>query len=299
MAAQKLIIDTDIGDDADDILAIALALTYPQVEIVGITTVFRNTELRAKLAQHLLALAGDVQIPVFPGAGNSLSTCNNTQDVPCQYTEEMAKYPVSGDAQSFYRKVFSKEKVNFVAIGCLTNLAIFIEENPHLVSNIGDVWIMGGCFRRHANEWNIVCDPEAAHIVFNSGLTIRCIGLEITSQCSLTTSDMDIMRLHANTPLKKLLIESCDHWFNKTGFLPVLHDPLVISALIEQKDMGWEKEKVHVELNGTYTRGMTVCSDDHLWGREPTGANLLVATTVNSREFIEMYINNVFISQVA
>ncbi|MCS2169516.1 nucleoside hydrolase [Scandinavium sp. TWS1a] len=297
MNANRIIIDTDIGDDADDILAIALALTYSQVQIVGITTVFKNTGLRAKIAKHLLALADTPQIPVYAGAGHSLLCANDIHEVPCQYTADMEQYTAQGDAQVFLRHFFTSEKAAFVALGCLTNLAIFIEENPELVSNISDVYIMGGCFHRHANEWNIVCDPEAASLVFNSGLMIKCIGLDITAQCRMTQEDVERMAYHANTPLKKLLLASCHHWFNKTGFLPILHDPLVIGALAEQMDMGWRTENVSIELAGQHTRGMTVCTDERIWGKEPVAANVLVATKVNAREFIDAFIDRVFVQQ--
>lgn len=294
MQSQRVIIDTDIGDDADDILAIALALTYPQTEIIGITTVFRNTELRAKIARHLLTLAGRSEIPVYAGAEHSLNIKNDTHDVPCQYTSAMTDYQINHDAQYFYREVFSRGKAAFIAIGCLTNLAVFIQENPQLTNNITDIYLMGGCFHRHANEWNIVCDPEAANIVFNSGLSIKCIGLEITSQCALTEADVERMRNQATTPLTQLLIDSCQLWFEKTGYLPVLHDPLVVNALIEQKDMGWRTENIRIELIGEHTRGMTVCTDERLWGREPINSNVLVATQVDARAFIDEFIERVF-----
>ncbi|MDE1234502.1 nucleoside hydrolase [Vibrio aestuarianus] len=78
---RNIIIDTDIGDDADDILALALALKSSELNIVGVTTVFKNTQLRAKMAKHVLALAERQDIPVFAGHPHSILGENDCTEV--------------------------------------------------------------------------------------------------------------------------------------------------------------------------------------------------------------------------
>ncbi|NSW92658.1 MAG: nucleoside hydrolase [Firmicutes bacterium] len=88
MDKRKIIIDTDIGDDIDDALAISFALNSPEVEIIGITTVFRNTDARAKIAGKLLKLA-ERDIPVYAGCKQPIINREDDLQIPCQYSKDM------------------------------------------------------------------------------------------------------------------------------------------------------------------------------------------------------------------
>ncbi|MEH6533602.1 MAG: nucleoside hydrolase [Photobacterium frigidiphilum] len=298
---KKIIIDTDIGDDADDILALAYALKCPRLELLGVTTVFKNTLQRAQMAQHLLALSGREDVPIHAGEGHSLKTKNAVEEKPCQFQQVMASYPVSSvSALDFYEQVLSNksasiEKVSIVAIGPLTNLAQLISQKPHLIKNIEQIVLMGGCYYRHVNEWNIVCDPEAADIVFNSGIPIVAVGLDVTTKCQFTHHHLEQAKLHADTPLKQLLLDSCDAWFEHSGFTPILHDPLAIHALVNPSSIQFTAEKIQVELKGEHTRGMTVCSEDGIWGRVSDSPNAQIASNLNYEEFTHHFLNEIFI----
>jgi len=289
-----IIIDTDIGDDADDVLAIALALKIESIDILGITTVFKNTFARAQIAKYFLKLTGNSHIPVHAGIGNPLVNNVQLDEIPCQFAKEyMTDEPDSVDALAFYESVLMKQKVNIVCIGPLTNIAKLINEKPHLLDNIDELIIMGGCFYRHANEWNIVCDPEAAKIVFDSGLNIKAVGLDVTTQCHLSVDYLD--QIDISYQENKFLMEMCTQWFDKTGYRPILHDPLTIYALHPENELSFTDETVHIECSGEFTRGMTVCEEHGIWGRTAPKPNVKVASNINGKAFVDYYFNTVFI----
>lgn len=295
---RNIIIDTDIGDDADDILALGLALSTEQLNLVGVTTVFKNTRLRAKMAKRVLQLAGREDIPVYAGCEHRINgEENDDEEIPCQYQGKMDSQPIETEhAVEFMADALSQEKLTIVAIGPLTNIATLIKEHPELIKNIDELVLMGGCYYRHVNEWNIICDPEAADIVFNSGIDIRAVGWDVTTKCHFDGDYLSQAKNNANTELKKILIESCDAWFDKTGFTPILHDPLTVFALLEESDIEYNQEQVHVELKGEYTTGMTVCTEDGIWGRTPSNPNCLIAKNLNYSRFIKFFLNNVFLN---
>ncbi|PSW20659.1 nucleoside hydrolase [Photobacterium sanctipauli] len=293
---RKVIIDTDIGDDADDALAIALATQLSNIQLLGISTVFENTHLRAKMAKYLLAQAGVHNIPVFAGDSEPGVTGNTCSKVPCQYQEKMNQYEFDGtDVMAFYEKLLTEnEQVAIIAIGPLTNIARLITEKPHLLNNSAELIIMGGCFYHHANEWNIVCDPESAQIVVSSGLNIKMIGLDVTTQCEVSSELIERAREKACTPLQQLVIECCDAWKAHSGFSPILHDPLTVLALSDERYLSYQKEDVKIELKGEHTRGATVISEDRLWGREPATSNVVVGYRVDAQQVIREFFDKVF-----
>ncbi|OED63303.1 hypothetical protein A143_12900 [Vibrio splendidus ZS-139] len=297
MNMEKIIVDTDIGDDADDILAIAYALKCKNLDLLGVTTVYKNTLRRAQMAKHLFALAGREDIPVYAGECHSLKKKNAIEEIPCQFQDVMASYPVSDvSALDFYQKVLSnEEKITIVAIGPLTNIANLITKHSGLIHNIKQIVLMGGCYYRHVNEWNIVCDPEAADIVFRSGVPIVAAGLDVTTKCQFSSNHLEQARQHANTPIKKLLLESCDAWRDHSGFSPILHDPLAIELLANPDSIEFSFEKVQVELKGEHTRGMTVCSEDGIWGRINDTPNVQVACKLDYERFTKHFLKEVFI----
>ena len=120
----KIILDTDIGDDADDALALCLALKSPELEVLGITTVFRNTTARAKIAVALLNMMGKNHIPVYAGIGKPLVAQVNTKEPPIQLLENMKGLSYSDDMGAveylYHTLKYAEESVTLVAIGPLT-----------------------------------------------------------------------------------------------------------------------------------------------------------------------------------
>lgn len=293
MTTHRIIIDTDIGDDVDDLLAVALATREPDLELAGITTVFRNTLLRAKMARFFLhSFSETPDIPVHAGSGSPLRQSADLEEIPCQYTPDMDDcHPDSTDAVGFLAETLKHEKLSVVCIGPLTNIALLVRDHPDVIQNLERLVIMGGCYYRHATEWNIVCDPEAADIVFTSGIPIRAVGLDVTTRCRVTQAQLDA--IDSSSPKNAFLLQACRAWKEASSHLPILHDPLTVYSLLD-RDLEFRSERIHIELEGRHTRGMTYCEPYAIWGQTVAQPNVDVARQVDSEKFVQHFLEKVF-----
>ena len=188
---KKYIIDTDIGDDIDDAFALDLALKL-DLDLVCVTTVFRNVRERAAIAKKMLRLYGK-KLPVYAGYGATLDgrdenfrICQWTPDLEWEeYAPDNSSPEEAVDAILSAARVYKKE-FWLLALGPLTNVASAILKDREAMRGIGGIVMMGGDFVNHYAEWNIRCDVAAADAVFSSGVNIVAFGHEITSQTRLT-----------------------------------------------------------------------------------------------------------------
>src|SRR4029077_19948451 len=186
--ASKIILDTDIGDDIDDAFALALALRSPEIEVIGITTAWGDTSLRAKLANRLVKDVGTRPIPVRAGVRTE-SKSNFTQN---QWASGGAAAPVSPDAVEFLLEQARKSpgEITLIAIGPLTNIGAAIDRDADGFRKFQRVVLMGGSIRRGYGdlgyapdrgpepEYNIYCDVAAAQKLFVSGTPIFMMPLD-------------------------------------------------------------------------------------------------------------------------
>lgn len=157
MNKTKIILDTDIGDDIDDALAVAFALRCEEIELLGITTVYKNTKLRSAIAKKILQIAGREHIEVFYGEENPFIEKINPFEVPCQYTDESEIG--EKDAVSFMISTIlasDKDEITLVAIGPLTNLAHVILREPKVKDMLKEIVMMAGAYYVHCNECNMI-----------------------------------------------------------------------------------------------------------------------------------------------
>lgn len=279
---RKILIDTDIGGDIDDALALALALNSPELEVVGISTVYLGIPWRTNLTKNMLKVFGRGEIPVAMGAAKPLNGWwdeNRIPDSGKTFSRDLVTgqmLPCGCDFIVEQCEKYGKE-LTVVAIGPLTNLGLALAKAPHLAQNM-DLVLMGGQVTKAHPEWNIVCDPEAARIVFESGARIRMVGLDVTNRCTFDMGDIDRIKRTGN-PRTELLGEMLDKFLREFPFLPVLHDPLALSALLWDDLLVWEEKRILIETGGTYSRGLTIDCD---WESD---ANALVAVDVKAEEF--------------
>lgn len=277
---KKIIIDTDIGDDIDDAFAIALAARLKDVELVGVTTVFRNTEARAQLAERLLKTLG-ASVPVYAGEAKPyqepvrLFERDGGEDaLPCQWEEAYAT-PVTGGAVEFLKEcaaAYGKE-LTIVAIGPMTNVARAIERYPAEMKGTGRIVSMGGSFTKFMPEWNYLCDPEAADAVIRSGIPFYAVGLDVTLTCPL---EAGLMEKFASSPKEenKLLTLWLGRWFDYFHFeKSVMHDPLAVASVVSDV-CTFEKRCVEVDL--TDARGAVHVGE---------GSEIYVATKADKERF--------------
>ena len=190
---KKILIDTDIGDNLDDAFAIlsAMALDF---EIVGITTVFRDTDSRARLAKKLLASFGSgyASVPVF--AGYSGDDAQENTAYPCFFEADLAfevyapQNTVPEAAVDFMIDCcyqYQKD-LTIVALGPFCNIAKVIEKDPSALHLANKVVIMGGAYFKQYADWNVMCDVPAADRMYQSLPNLECIGADVTHQLTDT-----------------------------------------------------------------------------------------------------------------
>lgn len=196
--AQRVILDTDIGDDIDDAYALALIVASPELELLGVTTVFMNTVARARQARTLLAVAGRPEVPVAVGCGGSLSP-RTTYDFDARQAYLEGRLP-NQDAtclpEALLPPADPRHAIDYLVetllagdgdiivltIGAMTNLAMAMLKEPRILARIPRIVAMAGTFDRHMDEWNIRCDPVAAQIVLQSGVPVDLVPLDVTMQ---------------------------------------------------------------------------------------------------------------------
>ncbi|MBO4573488.1 MAG: nucleoside hydrolase [Clostridia bacterium] len=256
-----LLLDTDIGDDIDDSFALAIA-AKSGCKLVAVTTVFRNTVLRAKQAAQLLK-ACNSSAPVYAGesvpvdgiiplfgfekAGDEL-----IKAVPCQYDESMKAYSYSEgavDAIIAAAKKYSG-KLILAPIGGLTNIAEAIRKDPSIVNDVKAIYAMHGWYGNCSPEWNVLCDVEGANIVYSSGVPFYGVGLDVTLKCTLDKELLDKFR-SSEKPYNKLIVTYMDRWFDAFHFdKSVMHDPLAVLAALGEPVCKFEKRYVRAITEG-------------------------------------------------
>lgn len=151
-----------------------------------------------------------------------------------------------------------------------------------------DIVIMGGMYSAFYPEWNIMCDPEAAKIVFGSGLKLTMVGLDVTLKCRLTEFDVDRIKRTGTSEIE-FLSRLLTQWMDSSKHLPILHDPLTIAYLSHPDLLEIAPKKISVECQGELTRGMTVEHRDVFFDR-PMAANVSAAVDVNKEAFIQLFL---------
>ncbi|XP_020548649.1 probable uridine nucleosidase 2 isoform X2 [Sesamum indicum] len=274
---KKIIIDTDPG--VDDAMAIFLALQSPEVEVIGLTTIYGNvyTTLATRNALHLLEIAGRTDIPVAEGShltitkGTKLRIADfvhGTDGLGNQNFPPPKGKAIEQSAVDFLIQQTSlyPGKVTVVALGPLTNIALAIQADPAFIKNVGQIVLLGGAFSVNGNvnpaaEANIFGDPDAADIVFTSGADILAIGINITHQVILTDADRDKLA-ESSGKFAQYLCKILDVYFSyhhdaysTKGVY--LHDPTTILAAVDPSLITYVEGVVRVQTVGI-TRGLTL-----------------------------------------
>ncbi|XFA99035.1 nucleoside hydrolase [Candidatus Izemoplasma sp. B36] len=291
----KIILDTDIGDDIDDAFSLALIAQLDELDLVGVTTVYRNTVLRAKQALKLLNVMNLNKIKVYAGERDPIKEPIHYFDndvlqvdgypIPSQYSDDYSHYKL----ESKHAVDFIIEKAHelenelvIVCVGPLTNMALALKKDPSIANKIKKVVIMGGSYIVKSKEWNILCDPEAADIVFRSGVNLYCVGLDVTLQCDLDKSLLSDLAKNKDDRSRLLT-----YWFNKWSQFfnfnkSVMHDPLAVTTLVSDV-CTFEQKGVKVNLDSL--RG-SIDLDDSI---DDKLSNIWIATSVNRDKFYQIF----------
>jgi purine nucleosidase len=305
MNQKHIILDTDPG--IDDSLAILLALASPELVLEGISTIHGNASAAQVTSNALsvLELAKASHIPVYKGC--ELPLVQPSLLAPETHGQQgigYAKLPapqtkpqVQKGSDFLIQKIMSTPgEITLVCIGPLTNLALAIRQEPRIVENVKEVFIMGGAIRHEGNttplaEFNTYVDPHAAHIVFHSGMPITLTPLDVTYQCIFTKDDLNRL-LKISSPITKFIADSTrfymeyhDEYQKIDGC--VINDPMTLALTFMPEICDYQELYVDVDLSGGVSMGNTF-ADFYKMTKKP--ANMKVALGVKPRDFMEMFL---------
>ena len=230
-----IILDTDIGSDVDDALALATLLGSESVNLLGITTVYGDTKLRARIAHHLCYTANK-SIPVFAGVETPLSGREiwSTGSEGKSFSN-LNQYALEDrTAVEFLVEAVNQNpgEIEVIAIGPLSNIASAILQAPSFAENVKHLWVMGGDFTKEKIEHNFKCDITAAKIVLESEISITILDLP-TSQKTIIKKD-EIEQIKSSGKLGPILYTEILNWIqprNQDWTTP--HDPIAVIAMLE------------------------------------------------------------------
>ncbi len=262
MTDKKFILDTDIGDDIDDAYALDFALKK-NLPLLGVTTVFRWADDRARIAKKMAVLYGK-KLPVYAGLKGAWDAdghcCQWTADLENEAYAPDNENGIPSDAIDFIVQSAKRYGKNLVllAIGPLTNIAAAIEKDPSAMSGIGGVIMMGGDYANQYVEWNINCDIPAAKTVFSSDLPVTAFGCEVTSKFVVSEKQQRYMLNMRGSEYKKYLSLLTNLWLKSKlpGWRICLHDVMVVRQAYENY-CDFAEIDMHLETESAYTYGMT------------------------------------------
>ncbi|TFD47021.1 nucleoside hydrolase [Cryobacterium sp. TMT1-2-1] len=272
----KIILDCDPGHD--DAIALLLAHGNPDIDLVAVTTVMGNQTLD-KVTRNALSVARVAGITGVPfAAGCARPLVRRIETAPSIHGESGLDGPVLPESvipldprhavDLIIDTIMAHEpgEITLVPTGALTNIALAVRKEPRIAQRVREVVLMGGGY--HVGNWsataefNIVIDPEAAHIVFNEKWPLTMIGLDLTHQALATPAVAARIAAVGTGPARfvgELLEFFAGTYKEAQGFdHPPVHDPCAVAYVIDPSVMAVRRTPLDVELTGTLTLGMTV-----------------------------------------
>nr|WP_319948719.1 nucleoside hydrolase [uncultured Shimia sp.] len=305
MSARKIIIDTDPGQD--DAVAILLALASPEdIDVLGITAVAGNVPLplTQKNARIICELANKTHVGVYAGCdrplGRDLVTAEHVHGKTGLNGPDLADptMPLQDTHAVDYiidtLRAHPAGTVTLCPLGPLTNIAMAFEKAPDIMEKVQEIVLMGGAYFEVGNitptaEFNIYVDPQAARIVFKSGVPIVMMPLDVTHKALVTAPRNDAFRA-LNTPVGIAVAQMTDFFerFDKEKYGSTgapLHDPCVTAYLIAPDLFSGRHVNVEIETQSELTMGMTVVDWWRVTDRAP---NATVIGDVNADGFFDL-----------
>ncbi|OYD07174.1 nucleoside hydrolase [Paludifilum halophilum] len=302
-----VILDVDTG--IDDALAIAYAVHSPELHILGITTCFGNATV-AETTRNTLQVLDQLDtedIPVIAGADKTFIQGEPREKAAWIHGENglgdrdlplPQRQPLPMKAHDF---IISKvreypHQVTLITVGSQTNLATAIQKDPEIVKLLRQVVVMGGAVTVPGNmtpyaEANIHGDPEAADFVFQSGVPITLVGLDVTMKTLLKRENLDDWR-KKNTPVSRFLADICDFYMDAYHHEVdpslggcALHDPLAVGIVIDPSLVRTVPMSIQVKTEGE-ERGRTA-------GVEKQTSHIRVSLEVESDRFTSHFLDRV------
>lgn len=304
-----VLVDTDIGSNVDDALALAYLLRQPRCDLIGVTTVTGDVRRRAAVAEVVCRAAGRADVPIHCGAADPLLFGPGQRDVPhyaaVRHRPHQADRPPSTAVDCLRRTIRDRPgEVVLLTIGPLTNVALLFALDPEIPSLLRRVVSMAGVYFPPAPEvpsgkaeTNIGLDPVAAAIVFTAtaafppgpdGPRHVCFGLDVTMQCRMPAAEF---RRRSVAPPLDVVLETAEAWFAAGGGrrgwdCAVFHDPLAAAAIFRPEVCRYADGRVTVDATpGGPSAGLTTLAPAGDGGLMPHR----VAAAVDEGAFFDEY----------
>lgn len=296
---RKIVLDCDPGHD--DAVAMLLAHGSPAIDLVAVTTVAGNQTLE-KVTRNALSVAevAGIHVPVAAGCDRPLVRPrivapdihgDSGMDGPVLPAPRRAVDPRHA-VDLIVETVLAAEpgEITLVPVGPLTNIATAARKEPRIVPRVREVVMMGCAFhggnRTPTAEFNVLADPEAAHVVLNEAWPVTMVGLDLTHQAVATPDVRDRLAALGTGPARFVgeLLDFYGGTYSATQAFPhpPVHDPCAVAYVADPEVMTTRRAPVDVELTGTLTTGMTVVD---LRGDEPAECRTQVGVTLDHDRF--------------
>ena len=311
---ERIILDTDIGTDVDDVMAVALAALSPELKVEGITTVYGDVDLRSRMVVKVLKLLGREDIPVMAGSRDVLLRnreiwwLGHEGEGFLTPEDENLRYDSRHAVDFIIDTVMSNPgEITIVAIGPFTNLAIALAREPGIAQAVKKIIIMGGSARLGPNaaelepsDHNLSRDPESAALLFRSGAPIVMCGYDVTRQVLIR--EPHIRRLEAGRDeLSRAMGRMIRIWLKywKRDFT-AMNDPLCVALAFDPWLCDGPMMDVKVEYDHRHPTGHTICTlpetpwtppEERGIKREPPTTQ--VCLTVDSERFIDLMLDRI------
>jgi purine nucleosidase len=306
MKTKKIVLDTDMGSDVDDALCLGLALTMPEIELLGVTTVAGDTVCRGRIARKLLDLAGRPDVPVFAGSREPLDGEDRffSHGAEGQGILKEGETPALKEEEAvpaLARLLGEHPEAEIVAIGPLTNIARLIRDFPETAGNIPQLTIMGGHLREirfgekgfpFGVDYNICSDPEAAGIVLSADIPTRLVTADVTLRTWLSVNDRDrlaavpgaardaiVRALDVWTPVQRSLFEPLVGDLSENAAF--LHDPLALVSAVDESFCTFEDLRILPAWRDGIFRTL----------EDPSGRVMRCALSAEGERFSEFFVN--------
>lgn len=301
---KKVILDTDIGTDADDAVCLTYLLNQPECDLLGITTVGPDPITRAKIAGMLCKHFGHSEIPIAAGCGHPIVPS------PCWYDHGVTHEPVleqwppprqyqAGEAQTLLRQIICEHphEVILLTVGPLSNAALLACADPETAGMIDELVVMGGHYPNDPNsprtECNFMLDAAASGAVFSRPWnSLRAAGTETTSPTAISA---ELMEDKLGKEGLEPLLECCKHWVyrdpNNDSPSLGMHDPLTAALIFKPELCDYERGTVYTRLLNNETADDSPFDNDKLsvfslFRADPEGPHQ-IAKNARKTDFLE------------
>jgi len=311
---ERVILDCDPG--IDDALAILFALRSPELKVEAVTAVSGNltVDRTSENALKILELAGRIDVPVAKGMERPLVR-ELFIDFFSHGKDGLGETNLPRPSKSLsplhavdlmVETIESNPRdITIITTGPLTNLAMVLMKASGIADKVRRHVMMGGLFgvQPHVyrfptggnpvSEWNVFVDPEAAKIVFNSGLRTTAVGLDVTTLESVTVTEAHLKRLRKAGTREALFSAQMMEFIMKRGFPMHLHDPMAVGFAVNGGLFESRTMKVDVETEGLVSLGQTVTDHRLKFGWDETKPKIDVVTDVNAKGFLDTFFERV------